>query len=132
MSSFFSNAIFACVFVTLATTSVNAEPPGFLEGHLKVISISEVELADGTPFKTTAENYADYPLVILSGDRSKEIARLTADANGNYRFALPPGDYILDVQGGPPKGHVRAKPKTFTVTSNQIARVDMDIDTGIR
>jgi hypothetical protein len=36
------------------------------------------------------------------------------------------------VQGRPPKGHVRAKPQPFTVTSNQIARVDMDIDTGVR
>jgi len=52
--------------------------------------------------------------------------------NGNYRIALPPGDYILDVQGRLPKGHVRAKPQRFTVVSNQTVRIDMDIDTGIR
>ena len=49
--------------------------------------------------KITAENYADYPLIILSHDGEKEIARVTADENGNYRVALPPGDYVLDVQG---------------------------------
>ena len=80
----------------------------------------------------TAENYAEHPLIILSQDGKKEIARVTADENGKYRVALPPGDYILDVQGRRPKGHVRAKPQPFTVASNQTVRVDMNIDTGVR
>ena len=92
----------------------------------------DVELADGTPSKFSGGNYAEYPLIILSQDGKKEIARVTADGNGEYRVALPPGDYILDVQGRRPKGHVRAKPQTFTVVSNQIVHVDMNIDTGIR
>jgi uncharacterized surface anchored protein len=71
-------------------------------------------------------------LIILSHDGKKEIARVTADENGKYRVALPPGDYILDVQGRPPKGHVRAKPQPFTVVSNQTVHVDLNIDTGIR
>ena len=54
--------------------------------------------------KITAENYAEYPLIILSRDGKKEIARVTADENGNYRVALPPGDYVLDVQGRPTQG----------------------------
>ncbi len=49
-----------------------------------------------------------------------------------YRVALPLSDYILDAQGRPPKGHVRAKPQRFTVASNQTVHVDMSIDTGIR
>ncbi len=133
MSSFFHKLIFAGVLLTLATiSSVSAEPPGFLEGHLKVISPSEVQLADETSPATSAENYAEYPLIILSQGGKKEIARITADANGRYRLALPPGDYILDVEGRRPKGHVRAKPQRFTVVPNQIARVDMDVDTGVR
>ena len=131
MSLFFSNGVFAIVLVILGTTCVSAAPPGFLEGHLKIISPKEVELADETPSKITAENYAEYPLVILSEDGKKEIARITADENGNYRTALPPGDYVLDVQGRA-RGHVRAKPQRFTVVSNQTIRVDMNIDTGIR
>ena len=125
--------IFACIFLILATTgSLNAAPPGFLEGHLKILLSREVELAEGNPPKFSDGNYAEYPLIVLSQDGKKEIARVTADANGRYRLALPPGDYILDVQGRRPKGHVRAKPQRFTVASNQIARVDMDIDPGIR
>ncbi|OLA97846.1 MAG: hypothetical protein AUH19_02910 [Verrucomicrobia bacterium 13_2_20CM_55_10] len=133
MSSLLKYFVTLCISSVLAgTTSINAAAPGFVEGHLKIISPREVELANGTPASITAESYAEYPLIILSRDEKKEIARVTADANGNYRLALPPGDYILDVQGRPPKGHVRAKPQRFTVTSNQIVRVDMDIDTGIR
>src|SRR5207247_10959378 len=79
----------------------------------------------------TAENYAEYPLIILSHDGKKEIARVTADGNGNYRTALPPGDYVLDVQRRA-RGHVRAKPQRFTVVSDQPVRVDMDIETGVR
>src|SRR5213592_3466264 len=125
--------IFACAFLLLASSaSVDAAPPGFVEGHLKIISPKEVELADGNAPTVTAETYGEYPLIILSRDGKKEIARVTADGNGNYRLALPPGDYILDVQGRLPKGHLRAKPQPFRVTSNQTVRVDMDIDTGVR
>jgi hypothetical protein len=132
MSSFFRNLIPAWLSVVLAcTASVDAAPPGFVEGHLKIVSPKEVELADGNAPAITAENYAEYPLIILSRDGKKEIARVTADGDGNYRTALPPGDYILDVQGRA-RGHVRAKPRRFTVVSRQTVRVDMDVDTGIR
>jgi len=132
MPSLLKYVISSLIVFLLAGTAVDATPPGFLEGHLKIMSTKEVELADQTPSKITADNYADYPLIILSRDGKKEIARVTADENGNYRVALPPGDYVLDVQGRQPKGHVRAKPQPFTVALNQTVHVDMSIDTGIR
>jgi len=64
----------------------------------------------------------------LAGE--KEIARVTADENGNYRVALPPGNYVLDVQDRVRK-RVRARPQPFTVVSNQIARVDMNVVIGL-
>src|SRR6266542_4399461 len=130
MSSFFKNLIPACLSLVLACiASVNAAPPGFVEGRLKIVSPREVELADGNAPAIAAEEYAEYPLIILSQRRKKEIARVTADGNGNYRTALPPGDYVLDVQGRA-RGHVRAVPQRFTVVSSRTVRVDMDIDTG--
>jgi hypothetical protein len=131
ISSLFNSVIFACVLLILATTSGNAEPPGYLEGHLKIISPRGVELAEETPSKTTVENYANYPLIVLSQSDRKEIARVTADENGNYRGALPPGNYVLDIQDRRRK-HVRAVAQPFTVASNQTAHVDMNIDTGVR
>jgi hypothetical protein len=133
MAPVLTHLISACMFLLLSGgESIDGAPLGFMEGHLKIISPREVELADGKAPVITAENYAEYPLIILSQDGKKEIARITADENGNYRLALPPGNYILDVQGRPPKGHVRAKPQPFTIAPDQIARIDMDIDTGVR
>ena len=129
MSSFLKYVIALCIFSVVA--GMANEPPGFVEGHLKIISGKEVELADGNAPVITAENYAQYPLFILSQAGKKEFARVTADGNGNYRTALPPGDYVLDVKGRV-RGHVRAKPQQFTVVSNQTVRVDMNIDTGVR
>jgi hypothetical protein len=133
MSAIPRNLIGACVSVLVVSTAlIEAAAPGFLEGHLKIISPREVELADQTPSELAAVHYADYPLIILSRDGRTEIARVTADENGNYRVALPAGDYILDVQGRRPKGHIRAKPQPFTVVANQTVRVDKAIDTGVR
>jgi hypothetical protein len=133
MASVLKYLISAWLFLLLAgSASIDAAPPGFVEGHLKIIAPKEVELADENAPAITAKNYVEYPLIILSQDEKKEIARVTADGNGNYHVALPPGDYILDVRGRPPKGHVRARPQPFTVVSHQTVRVDMDIDTGVR
>ena len=132
MSSLLNYVISSCVFaILIGSTSVNAAPQGLLEGHLKIISEKEVELADETPSQTTAANYGDYTLIILSGDRKREIARITANENGNYRAALPPGDYVLDAERRG-HGYIRATPQSFTVISNQTVHVDMILDMGIR
>jgi hypothetical protein len=131
MSWFLRFLISTFVISLLASPAwIDATPMGFLEGHLKIISSREVELADETPSKMTTENYIDYPLVILSRDKKAEVAHVTVDEHGNYRVALPPGDYVLDVQNR--RRHVRATPQPFTVAANQTVRVDMAIDTGVR
>jgi hypothetical protein len=123
----------ACLFlVSIGCFASDNVAPGFVEGHLRILAFRDVELSDGTPSKFSGGNYSEYPLIILSRDGKKEIARITADGNGNYRAMLPPGEYILDVQGRQPKGHVRAKPKRFTIASKQTVHLDMNIDTGIR
>jgi hypothetical protein len=125
--------ILACLFlVPMGCLALDGGERGFLEGRLRILAFKDVELAEGNSPKFSGGNYAEYPLIIFSGDGKKEIARVTADETGKYGIALPPGDYILDVQGRQPKGHARAKPQRFTIASNQIARVDMDIDTGVR
>jgi hypothetical protein len=127
---FLKNLSAGCIFLVLAgsATSRDALPSGVMEGHLRILSPKAFDLGDENAAPVTAENYADYPLLILSRGEKKEIARITADTNGNYRAVLPPGDYVLDVQGRARK-HVRWKPQPFTVISNQTVRVDMDIDT---
>ncbi len=128
----FKHLILGCVFLIAACCLASDNAPlGFLEGRLRILAAKEVELAEGNASKFSAD-YGEYPLIILSQDGKKEIARLMADENGKYRVALPPGDYILDVQGRIRRGRMRAKPQSFKVVSNQTVHVDMDVDTGVR
>ncbi len=132
MSSFFKSVIPGFLSLVLAcSASANGAEPGFLEGHLKIYSPKQVDLADGKASPKTSEDYARYPLIVLGRDGKEEIARVTANADGDYRTALPPGDYVLDVQGRG-RGHLRAKPQPFRVISERTSRVDMEIDTGVR
>jgi hypothetical protein len=118
--------------LTSGTAWSNAVPPGFVEGHLNIASLGEVEPSDAMPRQTiTAQKYAEYPLIVLSQDGQKEIARVTADGNGNYRAPLPPGNYILDVPDRAAK-RLRAKPQPFSVVSNQTVHVDMNVVIGFR
>src|SRR5437016_11037274 len=119
-----------------APASINAASQGFLEGQLKIISGRPVALDDENPSRpidgkpaAAGTDYANYPLVVLSQSEKKQVARITADAQGRYRAALPPGDYILDAEARVPKRlHVRAQP--FTIVSNETVHVDLTIDIG--
>ena len=125
----------ASIFLLLTgTASIQAAPQGFVEGHLKIVVIRAVEPDNGP--QPAPETYAQYPLIVLSQDEKKEVARLTADKSGNYRVALPPGAYILAVQERPSEERaaerIHANPQPFTVVSNQTVRVDLGIFIGFR
>jgi len=112
--------------------SDTAAPPGSLEGHLKIVFPWAVESSDNMPRSAVApETYAEYPLVILSQSDKKEVARATANEQGNYRVSLPPGTYILDVEGRVAK-HLRVRPQEFAVNSNETVRLDVSIIVGFR
>ncbi len=124
----FKYLTWSCLFLLPICCLASDNPaPGFLEGHLRIVSPKPVQPTDENMPAETAENYADYPLLILTQDGQKEIVRVTADGDGNYRVALAPGHYVLDVQGRV-RRHVRAKPQPFTIVSNQTVRIDMHID----
>jgi hypothetical protein len=121
-----------CSICLLMNTSTEAGDPaaGVLRGHVKILSFKEVELPEkGSPQKSAAHNYADYPLVIRDGERV--IAHLTVSEMGDYRAELPVGNYVLDVDKSVAK-HARAAPQRFTIGSNQTVQVDLAIDPGVR
>ena len=87
----FKHVVSALIFWLFAdSVSINAAAPGFLEGQLKIVSLrEEVEPSDEMPRQiVTTKRYAQYSLIILSQEQKKEIARVTADENGNYRVGL--------------------------------------------
>ena len=130
---FYRNLIHGCAFLALATNlfAGNPAPQGVVEGHMKIFPLSDVNLADDATAAKAEPPYSEYPLIIRSREGKKEVTQVTVNRDGNYRVELPPGDYILDVQGSESRS-ARIKPRPFTVVSNHTVRVDMDIDTGIR
>jgi hypothetical protein len=133
MASISKSMAAACIFLMLASAaSIKAAPQGFMEGHLKIAVIRPVE-PDNMP-QPVPETYAEYPLIILSQDGKREIARLTVDKSGNYRAALAPGAYILAMQERPAEERaaerIHATRQPFTVVPNQTVRVDMTIFIG--
>jgi len=130
---FVKQVIGGCVLLMLIVSAAwsDSVAPGFLEGRVKIFPLGDANLADdgNLAVPVTEAPYTEYPLMVLTRDGKKEVTRVTPDRNGNYRVELPPGNYILDVEGHTRK---RPKPRPFTVVSNQTVRVDMDIDTGVR
>jgi hypothetical protein len=134
MNVFSKKSLIVCyvlLVLVLANTANAGGSSGFIEGHLKMASQKPVELAGGGASKNAIENYSDHQLVILSKDGQKEISKVTADDTGKYRVALPPGEYVLDIQGRASK-HLKAQPQPFTIVLGQTTRVDMDIETAGR
>jgi hypothetical protein len=130
VTSFLKYLIIAGSFSLAGVTPSDASPPGFMEGHLKIVRLGAAEASDDMPRQAVApETYAKYPLIVLSQDGKNEISQVTADENGNYRVALPPGTYILDVQDRAAK-RLRAKSQPFSVVSNETVHVDMNIVIG--
>lgn len=99
--------------------------PGFLEGDLKIEQSRGVNLADD-PGSKPRVNYAEFPLLVLSKDGRNEISHTTADENGHYRIALPPGDYVLAVKARAGK-EMSAEKRPFTIVSKETVRIDFEI-----
>jgi hypothetical protein len=124
-------ACVSAVFLLASSALVAAAEQGFVEGHMKIIfgmavgESDEMPRAEGAP-----QSYAKYPLIVLSQEDKKEIARVPVDQSGNYRVALSPGNYVLDIQDRVAK-HIRAAPRPFTVVSNQTVHVDMNVVIGM-
>ena len=113
----------ACAPATLVT--------GTLEGHVTIGPLVPV-VQEGVPEPTPApEVYAARQIVVVRERDGKEIVRLTIDAEGNYRGELPVGTYVVDINH---LGIDSAEgfPMTVEIVPDQVTRIDVDIDTGIR
>jgi len=122
-----------CIALLAITAGVadGSAPTGWVEGHLNLTFLKGVDMGDGMPQPTVAPSmYAEYPLIVLTADRREQVARLTADDSGHYRAALPPGNYVLDVENRVRKRlGVRAQP--FTVATNETVHVDITVMIGL-
>ena len=73
--------------------------------------------------------YATLVAVFRSGDPVHAAALGQSDANGNFSFSLPPGNYVL---GAGTSNLPRCSQVSITVKANTYASTTISCDTGIR
>jgi hypothetical protein len=111
-----------------------APPPketGILQGHVTIGPLVPV-VREGEPEPTPApEVYASRQIVIYAADGQTEVTRVQIDGQGNYQVGLPVGTYVVDInRAGIDRGI--GLPATVQIEANEVTRLDVDIDTGIR
>ena len=119
----------------LVATSTSAPEPapqvGYLEGRVTIGPLTPVERAGVPTPSVPPEVYAALLIDIYLPDGTTRIANAKVKPDGTYRVELAPGMYLVTV---PRAGIQRGVdlPKTITIVAGQTARMDIDIDTGIR
>jgi hypothetical protein len=116
-------------FASGKLSAVTPVVPGFLEGDLSIHLERGADLADKSSPTPDQASYKEYRLAVFSKDHRIEIAEVSVDEHGHYRLSLPPGDYVLDVKRQV-RNRLRVTPRSFTIASEQTARVNMEIDTA--
>ncbi len=114
-----------------ATAPASNATVGYLTGHVSIGPLTPVERV-GVPSPTPApEVYAARSINVFKSDGATLIVNVKIAADGTYRVALPPGDYVVALARS---GIDRARglPKPITVEGGKTVQVDVDIDTGIR
>jgi len=103
---------------------------GFLEGKVEIGPLCPVEPCNLTEDQI-AQVYAARKIIVYTPDRSSVVITVSLDQKGNYRVALGPGKYVIDINriGIDSSADV---PKEITVESGKTAKLDIQIDTGIR
>lgn len=121
------------ITLTLLLTACAATPSetGTLEGHVNIGPLVPV-VREGEAEPTPApEVYAGREIVIFAEDGQTEVTRAKIEPTGNYHVTLPVGTYVVDINHlGIDRG--LNLPQTVQITSQQVIRLDVEIDTGIR
>lgn len=104
---------------------------GVLTGEVTIGPLQPV-VRVGVPEPTPApEVFAARKILVLSQNGRREIARVSIDPDGTYSVLLPVGRYQVDIaESGIDRGI--DLPTEIEIFKDQITRLDIDIDTGIR
>jgi len=122
------NCEFASCPTTASTTSTERIAAGYVAGHVSIGPFCPVE-RPGVLCPVPDGAYSSRQAVIYYDDGVRIRDQAVLDKKGNYRIALGPGNYFVQIQ---PAGIGAGEKKPFTVISFQTTTVDFNIDTGIR
>jgi len=127
----FKRTYFISLLVLLFACQVAPAPEGILKGHVSIGPLQPV-IREGVPEPTpNPEMYAAREIVIFDQRGRKEIARASIDAAGYYEIALPAGTYVVDINHSG-IDFAKGLPAQVEIRPNEVAYLDIAIDTGIR
>ena len=129
-------ALLATAVLLLATAGCAGESPSTtagsdagLDGTATAGPVCPVERVPPDP--ACAPRPVAGAVMIVRDAAGREVGRTTTAADGTFRIALAPGDYILEPQ--PVEGMMgTARPQDVTVVGGAPTTVQVAYDTGIR
>ena len=80
---------------------------------------------------TPPSAYRERKILVYNADRSRLLFTVDIDTTGAFLIDLPPASYVADLRGA---GIDRTSdlPATVQIRANQVTRLDVRIDTGLR
>ena len=112
----------------------NPNPPdkiaaGYISGHVTIGPNCPGPERIGVPCPIPPEAYSSRAVVVYESDGTTIKENGKIDASGNYKIALGPGNYFVQIS---PAGIGPGEKKPATVKSFETTVVDFNIDTGMR
>lgn len=80
---------------------------------------------------TPPSAYRDRKILVFTADRSRQLFTVDIDSTGAYFIDLAATTYMIDFRGLAADTS-RDVPKSVQIRANQVTRLDLAIDTGIR
>ncbi len=117
-----------CEFAACPTPSDGRIAAGYVSGHVTIGPFCPVEQM-GHPCQVPPEAYTSRSVIVYESNATTVKESVALDASGNYKIALGPGTYFLQIQ---PAGIGAGEKKKAVVSSFNTTTVNFDIDTGIR
>jgi len=95
----------------------------------------QVTIGPTCPVVQVGQDCPDQPYaadLTVANTQGKIIVRASADADGQFRIALAPGDYVLEAKASEGSPFPAAATFPFTVQEGIWTRLDLTLDSGIR
>jgi len=86
----------------------------------------------GEPLPERSDRIAPGVRVVIMNSAGEGFDAAVTDANGEYLFDLPPGNYRISLDLPPGAGFSKKLPAAVTIKAGQITNCDIRIDRGIR
>jgi len=102
---------------------------GYVAGHITIGPNCGGPEKEGETCVTPPSAYSSREVVVYDNDKVSVNVKGKIDAEGNYKIALGPGNYFVQVV---PAGIKAGEKMPVKITSFQTTIVNFNIDTGIR